>query len=419
MLKYFYVKNFKSWKSGTLISMKAESISEHPFNYARVKSGKEKLLKNLVIFGSNASGKSNLLDSITFMYNKVMEKYNEREWNKTIPIELKNNGLFSALSFRKPVCQTFANKETKSTFEVTFVENNDEYSYGFEIRDNLIVNEWFDKNDKSIFDRKNTSNPNMKEYKFLTDKVLDDELYLSYIIPFIKIQPGDPLKHLTKFFISMGIFKDFEKLDTNILNIILIDTYKRNIKMFEKINGFFKIIDFGILRMEYDEPKKAIYFIHRGKKDTFRVYLGYESLGTRKMLITLIGILQRLETGGVIVADELTSSLHPLLTKIILDSISNPEMNTGNAQIIFSTHDIFFMRKEQFRRDEIGYVQKDMYGESHFHKLYDIKDEDSTRVRNDATYWKNYIKGSYEGTPNIDYDMYLNEESVFYGKKQT
>ncbi|MBN2540658.1 MAG: ATP-binding protein [Bacilli bacterium] len=414
MFKSFYVENYKSWKSPVSIDMTAQSISEHPYNV--ITENNQRFVKNLLIYGANASGKSNLLDAIDFMYEKVMEIYNEREWNRSFPPELKNNSLFSLLRFKKPNCSTYAYKNTPSIFEITVIMNGVEYSYGFEIKQQRIINEWLDKGKKAIFDRKSKDFKNISEYTFITDKVPDDQLFLSHLIAYAKIDKHVSLRDISNFFIQMGVFKDFEKLDPIILNALLINLLNTNKKIIDQINGFFEIIDFGIERMEYDPTHKAICFLHRAKNEAFKIYLPEESLGTKKMLLVLVGVLFRLETGGLIVADEFTSSLHPLLSKLLFDAISDPDMNKGNAQIIITTHDIFFMTKEEFRRDEIGFVYKDKTGESHFSRLYDMKDDDMVRVRKDSSYWKNYIKGAYEGTPDIDYDLFVNEEGVMYGK---
>ncbi len=415
MLKSFYLKNFKSWNEESIIDMTAESISEHPYDVINTKRGK--FIKNLAIFGANASGKSNLIDGLDFMYRKVMEIYNEREWNRNIPPEIKNNPFSNLLAFRKPHCSTYANKISKTEFEITFIELDEEYSYGFEIKEERILQEWFDRNGKPIFDRAKGDTQKLNEYKHIFDKTPDGDLFVSHIIAYAKIEVDTPIYYLANFFMKMGVFKDFEKLDPMILNLVLTDIYKNQRKVFDRMNAYFEIIDFGIKRMEYDESRKALCFIHEGKNEIFKVFLPDESLGTRKMLIFLAGILTRLENGGLIIADEFTSSLHPLLSKLILDMISSESYNIGRAQIIFTTHDIFLLRKEQLRRDEIAFVYKNKAGESNIVKLYDIKSSEEARIRKDATYWKDYLRGAYEGSPNIDYQLFVNEAEAVYGKK--
>jgi len=406
MLKSFYVKNYKSWKDEVMINMKAESISEHPENTIEIKNGKERLLKNIAIYGANASGKSNLLDAFSFMYNKVYELILLKEWKDLIGNDQIFSPFVKTIAFQPTICKTFANKISNSTFEITFIVDNKEYSYGFELKDNKIKNEWLDINNKTYFDRK-TNTTNIKSYKMITDKIPDNQLFLSHIMMFAKTDTNDPLFHTASFLGKTGIIKDFEKFDDLMLNTTLNTTIKRDKKTFDKLNNLLKIIDFGISGIEIDQNTGIIFFKHQSKNEIFRIPASEESQGTKKMILILLGLFGRLEFGGVIVADEFTSSLHPLLSKLVLDMISNEDYNKGNAQIIFTTHDIFLMRKEQLRRDEIAFIYKNKYGISKFKRLYDIKDREMKRVRNDAVYWKNYLKGFYEGLPNIDYDKFI------------
>lgn len=417
MLKSFYVKNFKSWKSGTMIDMTAEPISEHPYNYSFVNNRKEKVLKNLVLYGANASGKSNMLDAMSFVFDKVMEVKTEADWNKSFNRTVQDKLLGNLIKYQGPTCITFAKKHIPSAFEYTFFYKDSEYSYGFEVKDDFIVDEWFFRNNKTIYSRKNGNVSAIKEYDFIIKQVPNNKLYLAYILNFAKIDEEQVLYPVINFFKSMGVIRDFEKLDFILVNESLKNIYLHDKKNLEKLKTMLRVIDFGIQDIGYDRVQNKIFFTHRlSESESFNIYIDNESLGTKKVVYTLIGLFNRLEKGGLIIADEFTSSIHPLLTKLILDMIGNDDINIGNCQIIFSTHDIFFLRKEQFRRDEIGFVYKNQYGESGFNKLYDFKDSDNIRVRNDATYWKNYLKGMYEGTPEIDYELLLNESENFYGK---
>lgn len=72
--------------------------------------------------------------------------------------------------------------------------------------------------------------------------------------------------------------------------------------------------------------------------------------------------------------------------------------STGNGQLIYSTHDITNLNKETFRRDEIWFTEKDIYGISELFSLSDYK-IDNTKIRNDATYNKDYLTGRYGAIP--------------------
>ena len=105
----------------------------------------------------------------------------------------------------------------------------------------------------------------------------------------------------------------------------------------------------------------------------------------------------------ILFVDELDAKLHPLLTRYIINLFHNSEKNIGNGQLIYSTHDTVNLNKETFRRDEIWFVEKDKNGVSELYSLsyYIIEDENGNakKVRNDATYNKDYLTGRYGAIP--------------------
>lgn len=91
--------------------------------------------------------------------------------------------------------------------------------------------------------------------------------------------------------------------------------------------------------------------------------------------------------------DELSARLHPLMTKMIVDIFDSDE--NEKAQLIFTTHDLTLLNRDQFRRDEIIMVDKDQHGQSLMYALSDLK------VREDATFVKDYLQGKYGAIPII------------------
>ena len=75
--------------------------------------------------------------------------------------------------------------------------------------------------------------------------------------------------------------------------------------------------------------------------------------------------------------------------------------NKGNGQLIYSTHDTVNLNKEIFRRDEIWFTEKDKDGISTIYSLADYKIND-VKVRNDATYNKDYLSGRYGAIPVLE-----------------
>ena len=96
--------------------------------------------------------------------------------------------------------------------------------------------------------------------------------------------------------------------------------------------------------------------------------------------------------------DSISGEFHPTVTKFIVDSFQQ-EMNM-NVQLIFSTHDISILNNQQFRRDEVAFVDMNEYGESRLYTLADIK------VRSDASFSKDYLLGKYGAIPLVNNSIF-------------
>ena len=105
--------------------------------------------------------------------------------------------------------------------------------------------------------------------------------------------------------------------------------------------------------------------------------------------------------GGVFIVDEMSARLHPLLTKLIVDIFQASK--NESAQLIFTTHDISLLNHNQFRRDEVVFVDKNKMGESTLYALSDLK------VREDATFNKDYLQGKYGAIPIFNYSELFGE----------
>jgi hypothetical protein len=111
-------------------------------------------------------------------------------------------------------------------------------------------------------------------------------------------------------------------------------------------------------------------------------------------------VFETLSKGGILMIDELDSSLHPLLTLAITRLFNSKEHNPRNAQLIFATHDTNLLSLGKYRRDQIFFVEKDKYGASDLYSLVEYKEGEKT-IRNDRSYEKDYIQGRYGAIPYI------------------
>lgn len=104
------------------------------------------------------------------------------------------------------------------------------------------------------------------------------------------------------------------------------------------------------------------------------------------------------------------SRLHPLLVRSIIQLFENPKINKNNAQLIFTTHDVWQLSNDLLRRDEIWFSEKDENGASSLYSLVEFQDKDGEKIRKDESYGKNYAVGKYGAVPKLKaFDMFIGD----------
>ncbi len=411
MLIRFSFKNFKSFKNENCLDMEATSLKEHEYNVAKLDSGE--YLKVSAIYGANASGKTNVLQAFDYMQNRILVSDDSK---KNSPIDEEN--IYSFMINDEPIA-----------LEVEILaKNNKIYKYGFEVLKNKIVSEWlFEKRVNkfySIFERNNNNVQIMKVKNKLFDltNVDDTSLFLKSFRSIDK--SNEDFGNVYDWFVNSTYLDlgnpNFERLINNrvSLKILSDENYKKELLKFIKtfdsgIEGI-KTTPDSIEAVKSNNGIIDIEVIHKGEKGELKALPFYlESNGTRKMFHLFDFFMDALKNGMVLFVDELDAKLHPLLTRYIINLFHNSETNKGNGQLIYSTHDTVNLNKETFRRDEIWFAEKDKDGISEIYALSDYILEDDKnagkKVRNDATYNKDYLTGRYGAIPvleefDIDYE---------------
>jgi len=139
----------------------------------------------------------------------------------------------------------------------------------------------------------------------------------------------------------------------------------------------------------YDEDNK--------KAGVFELVLDEESNGTQRFLSVLGPVIDTLANGKVMFIDEFDNSLHPLLTKFIVDLFESSDINKNNAQLIVTTHDTSLLSyKDDFTRSQFWFTEKDEFGSA---KLFSLAEFD---VRNDTEFAKKYLEGRFGALPFIE-----------------
>ena len=405
MLIRFSFKNFKSFKDENVLDMEATSLKEHEYNV--VKTDNVNLLKVAAIYGANASGKTNVLQAFDYMKKRILVSDDSK---KNSPIDEDN--VYSFMINNEPI-----------SLEVEILaKNNKIYKYGFDVLKDSIVSEWLyiKKINKfySIFEREK-NNVTMKSNNKISGIANIDERTL-FLNIYSKIdKDNEDFNNVYDWFVDANYldlgnprFEDF--INTRIsLKILSDEKYKKELLRFIKIfdSGIegIKTTPDSIEEVQNNNRVVKVELIHRGENNELKALpLELESNGTRKMFHLFDFFMDALRNGMVLFIDELDAKLHPLLTRYIINLFHNSETNIGNGQLIYSTHDTVNLKKETFRRDEIWFAEKNRDGVSEIYALSDyILDEDGNnksgkKVRNDATYNKDYLTGRYGAIPVLE-----------------
>lgn len=434
MLVEYSFGNFKSFKdSNTLSMLGVKSFKEHGESNV-IQKDKFGILKSAVVYGNNASGKSNLVLGLSAMKNIVLTSFRNA---------LEEKG---SLFVEKFLLNT-KSESIPSNFEVVFFQKDVRYRYGFEINDGKVIEEWlyhnpgkkevplFERDVKGIDYLNKTSFAEGEEF---SDKLRDNVLFISLIAQFkdkgianevvgwfksVDIISGmrDTLYNgytANKFMghenfrIWLSWFvQDLEiaNITTKVIDLNDDDTLqgqkvKLNMVSEKTENEGFKSSSKRILintwHKRYDENDLLI--------GAVPFNFNQESEGTKKF-INLLGFwYDSIKNGSVLIVDELDSRLHTRITKKLIE-LYNHKKNK-KAQLIFTSHDVNLLNKDLFRRDQIWFTEKDQFGASSLYSLADFKAE---QVRNTSSFVKNYLEGKYGAVSHIEINEKM--EDLIYG----
>ncbi|MEC4819156.1 MAG: ATP-binding protein [Scytonema sp. PMC 1069.18] len=417
MLIEFSVGNYRSFKEQVTFSMVAANLvaKEKKLDENNVFEVNDdlKLLKSAAIYGANASGKSNLIKALNFMKWFMINSSKETQSTEKIDIDRFK---LSTETETKP-----------SFFEIVFLMNGKQYRYGFEATRDQVVSEWLFYVPKSretkLFERELDKINVSKTYKadgiqqktrhnalflsvsaqfnvkiaekilyWLTKKVnivsgLDDRGYQGYTVSCLmnNKNQGEILQLLKRLDLGFGDVKVEEiELTVDSLPKILPDEIKKLILK----NGGEKVASIQTMHQKFDEEGKSV------SVELFDLD-NQESEGTQKVFALAGPLVDTLKNGKILIIDEFDARIHPLISRAILELFNSNETNPNNAQLIFITHDTNLLSNKLFRRDQIWFVEKNRYGATDLYSLAEYK------VRNDASFESDYIKGRYGAIPYL------------------
>ncbi|MCP4346784.1 MAG: ATP-binding protein [Desulfobacterales bacterium] len=421
MLIEFSVRNFRSVKEKQTLSLIADSGKSKLKNtFMPQDNTKLRLLKSTVIYGANASGKTNIIRAFHALRFLILES-SEFGIGDDIPC-------YEPFAFDKSYINA------PCWFNIIFLgTDNIKYSYEISFDKKEIISEVLDFYPKGykagLFARKKDGahRPDLKKYftnkSEVPKKILENRLFLSVAANNAHDQMIELYKYfkektvtwnqtdrlgrteLTKSISKILIEKNESKLKNKISRLIKIaDTKIENISVTERdINDFSFTSDFPqeikneiITQNNYKiQAFHAIY--EKGEKiGTGALDFNQESEGTN-VLYALGGLIfVMFETGGVIFFDELDNSLHPKLCKFLIKLFHHSESNPNNAQLVFASHETTLLDRELFRKDQIWFTEKNKFGGT---ELFSVSDFEGVSDNIPFDQW--YMKGKFGGQPNI------------------
>lgn len=406
MFAEFSVQNFRSIKEKqtfSLVASKDKSLREE--NTFPV--GKNRLLKTAVLYGANASGKSNLFRALSFFL-----KFATSSFRQEIGAKIKT----------EPFLFDTQAREEDSEFECIFFIDGKRYRYGFGVNSKRISYEY-------LF-----SIPKVQEVYLFTRRLQDIKVNPTYF------KEGASRKQFSRensTFLSVCAQNngpESTKVVTWLKNLRIVAGFYHHRKMPQdliedeqnkaKLIDFLKYADIQVVDMKTEKESFDLSALPESKlKHTLeekiekgelrRVLFGHsvyeeglekgicfidgdeESTGTQKLLEYAGPMFRALELGLPFFVDEFDTMLHPLIVESLFRLFQSEKTNPKNAQLIVSSHAVCVLTNKLFRRDQVWFCEKDRTGASEFYSLAEYHEH----VRKDASFGKNYLQGKYGAIP--------------------
>lgn len=419
MLLEFRVKNYKSFKEELIFSL-TPVLKEEKLKYSILKEkiGEKEYngLSTSVIYGPNASGKSNIIGAMDTFKRIILRGniYNsQNRETSNIAAEMleliPNNGFIEKF----PI-----------SFFIKFIEKGllIEYNISIDIGEFLesadyerkIIEESLKINNFEIYNRKNGLE--IKEINTIKDYLVNDfKENKDGITTIAKNNLNSEELFLMNGFKTMFSSKLVaiisEWLNNKFIIIYRADflqaSYTGNNVVDDLENEINKVAEEfgrGSNKLKYYRNEKSqrvmLYSILEKNKKRIPAEL-FESYGTIRFINIFPFILKIFLNGGILVADEFDASIHPMALINIINIFHNNNINKNQAQLVFNTHNPIFLNGNLFREDEIKFVEKNDKNISISYSLSDFERNEDSEDYED--YMNNYFVDHYGAIKDIDF----------------
>ena len=416
MLIRFGVRNHLSLKNEESITLTKSSLKDTEIGLISVPAYPQvPLLPCAIIYGANASGKSNFVAALNMMKSHVINSH----------VKGTPGGGVPQRSF------ALSKKEDASTsrFELDFICASLRYNYGYENDGNSFTSEWLysfpQGRRQRLYEREGSKMSFGRSFKgqnkIIEGLMRENSLFLScaaqndheeaikvysyirdiYIGSHISV-PGEEVKaHIKKGDVDKRVISFLERIRTGV-----VDYRKREESISPESKAFSKglsdliknVLDLDIPLNSADEINMYLIQLgHRGEGKKLRYFdLDRESAGTRRLLVLLGPIFSALDSGSVVMIDELDASLHTQAVEALIVLFSTKSTNPNGAQLIATVHDTNVLRSKYLRRDQVWFTEKNDVGVTNLYPLTDIETKKNDNIE------KGYLENRYGATAFSD-----------------
>ena len=365
----------------------------------------------VVIYGANASGKSNLIHAMKSMRSFVLSSQTRGDPGGGVPRQ----------AFRLDA----ASSGSSSRFDLDFVLGDVRYHYGFETNDTEFESEWlyaFPKRyRRMLFERHGDNYRFGRELRGRNRVIADLTRPNSLFVSAAAQNRHEQLSEVFEYFLSLRNFMSIsvpsveataafgkDGIDRRVIDFLgqintgVCDYRLRETRLTEELLTFrrelYELIGKQAnVSIEPDDKDVTIELAHRTRDgDLAYLELNLESAGTLRLLMVLSLVYRALDVGAPVVIDELDASLHTQASEAVLRLFCSRETNPRGAQLITTVHDTNLMASSALRRDQLWFTEKDADGATLLFPLTEIRTRGSDNLE------KGYLQGRYGAVPFTD-----------------
>lgn len=418
MLLEFKGRNYKSFKDEFVFSLIPTGKKGLDYSIMKTKIGSKeyKALSSAVIYGPNASGKTNIISAMDTFKKIILRGHINNIDDIDVNISANNLELIPNIHCSVP---TF--------FEIKFTTENYCVDYSLELDLGSFLDETYERNvvlENLIVNNKEVFSRSLQQIEVFKTNFLDDKTKTENIFNIANEIANNSVKK-TEIFLTNGFKTIFNSdlvseitdwFEKDFQIILRADAIRlRPIANNSKKNSYFfdnnmnnALNEFGVhnskvaYKAEENNETNLVSIIELDDSTKAIPADYFESYGTQRFVDEFPLIMSALINGGTLVVDEFDASLHPMALMSIINAFHNDELNVNHAQLVFNTHNPIFLDHSLFRRDEIKFVEFDD-DSSVTYSLSDFSTSETTGTRANSDYLKNYFVNRYGAISDIDF----------------